>query len=175
MNNMPNFDDEFRFLDYFSGLVDGEGCFTITKHGNKGKFHVRFSIRLRADDIEILNICKNIMRIGNIYMSKAEKNNLSNNPFADYIISDVAECMKLIDVLDVHSLRAKKKLDYLIWRDAVMYRAKNMGRQGVAHSQGYIIKMESYREQLSKVKKYDSSVLIELSNLRDDSRQSSLF
>ena len=173
---MCNFDEDFRFLDYFSGLIDGEGCFIITKHESRGKFNIRFSIRLRADDAQILEICRDITKIGKIYYTKGslDSKSLSHNPFVDYIIADVNECMKLIRILDEHTLRAKKKLDYLIWRDAVMFYKNNIGKQGVGHDCTYISKMDSYKSQLSNIKKYNgTSMIVHKDDL--DKRQSALF
>ena len=42
------------------------------------------------------------------------------NPVISYRIHAIAECCKLVDILDAHPLRAKKATDYAIWSRAVM-------------------------------------------------------
>src|SRR3989338_3798866 len=56
--------------NYIVGLVDGEGSFNLrlnTSQRRRAKVEMRFSLKLRAEDKEILDELKNYFGCGNVY------------------------------------------------------------------------------------------------------------
>ena len=109
-----------NFGNYIAGLIDGEGCFAINKHTQHkhlaAMYYPRFTIHLRADDTPILLQIQKFLSVGKIYFH----NNIERNPMVSYQIDNVKDLMKLIEVLDVCPLRAKKAREYAIWRTCVL-------------------------------------------------------
>jgi len=114
------YDDSFGH--WFSGLVDGEGCFHARAHvREKDGAHclvVYFTVKLRADDTPMLEIVRDTLGVGRIY-TYGEK--LSACPQSDYRISHRKDLRKvLIPHFDKYPLRSKKRNDYEIWRQIVL-------------------------------------------------------
>ena len=107
---------------WFSGLVDGEGCFHARAHyrkqDNAHMLVTYFSLRLRADDQPILEYIKKQLGVGAIYLH-SEK--LSKHLQADYRISHRRDLSgALIPLLDNYPLKSKKSRDYKTWRKIVL-------------------------------------------------------
>lgn len=108
--------------DYIAGFVDGEGCFYIhfrrtIRYERKNKpvyFHwdIGFTIVLRADDKDILQKIKNTLNCGRISISK--------NGQVRYEVSDMSDLTnKIAPFFENHLLRAKKKFDFILWKEAL--------------------------------------------------------
>jgi hypothetical protein len=125
-NQQPNLELEMdtNFGNYMAGLIDGEGCFGINEQRQhkhlKPMYYPRFNIHLRADDLPILLQVKDFLGVGKIYFH----NNIERNPMVSYQIDNVKDLMKLVEVLDVCPLRAKKAREYQIWRACVLLKQK---------------------------------------------------
>lgn len=114
------YDDEFE--PWFSGLVDGEGCFHARPHIRKRDgahcLVVYFSIKLRADDTPMLEMIRETLGVGRIY-TYGEK--LSAYPQSDYRVSHREDLRSvIIPHFDVYPLRSKKRRDYHLWRQIVL-------------------------------------------------------
>ena len=74
------------FIEWFRGLVDGEGCFRIssTKINN---YSFRFSIGLHIDDKLVLEYIKNKLGFGSIRINKS---------MAEFAVSSQKDMYKLI-------------------------------------------------------------------------------
>jgi len=112
---------------WFSGFSDGESSFIIDYHFsdelfNKERFSPKFQIALRADDKEILNLMIYHLGFGKIYYKKCK---LPTNPQFVFYVSSINDCVKLIEVFDRFPLRSKKRMDYLVWREFVLYKFNN--------------------------------------------------
>jgi hypothetical protein len=57
-----------EFIEWFRGFADAEGSFGLTINSNRYSF--KFRIVLLSDDIEVLYYIRNILGMGNIYISK---------------------------------------------------------------------------------------------------------
>ena len=116
------------FGNYLAGLIDGEGSFGLHKHTQhkhlKPMYYPRFNIHLRADDMPILLQIQKFLGVGKLYFH----NNIDRNPMVSYQIDNVKDLLKLLEVLDVCQLRAKKAREYAIWRTCVLLKQKR-GRQ----------------------------------------------
>lgn len=112
--------------DYVAGLVDGEGHFGLIyykeiKKSRSGKdYHwegwrwcVPFVINLHAHDREILEQVRETLGCGKIYRAKGRS-------LAMYRVDEFKSMVdKVIPFFEKHPLRAKKKLDFELWKKAV--------------------------------------------------------
>jgi len=66
--------------DYVTGLVDGEGSFNVRINPNKkrrAKVELRFSLKLRHQDKEILEALRAFFGCGNVYIQRDKRANHS--------------------------------------------------------------------------------------------------
>ena len=66
--------------NYIVGLVDGEGSFNVRINPNKNrraKVELKFSLKLRYQDKEILNELKEFFGCGNVYIQNDKRENHS--------------------------------------------------------------------------------------------------
>lgn len=100
---------------YLVGLVDGEGCFSITFNNHKDRItEVRliFEIELREDDKEILERVKNTLECGNIYYLGYERYK-KWRPHYKYKVSNIKDItQKIIPFFQKYPLQAKKKYSF---------------------------------------------------------------
>ena len=99
---------------YLVGLVDGEGCFSITINKHRAKEEVRliFEIELREDDKEILERVKTTLKCGNIYYL-AYKRYQKWRPHYKYKVSNFSDIStKIIPFFKKYPLQAKKKKSF---------------------------------------------------------------
>lgn len=109
--------------DYIAGFVDGEGCFTITisKHRTKKlrlDARLHFQIEVRDDDREILESIQETIGCGRIYTIDYSK--YGWKPHAELKVSAFGDFTeKLLPFFTKHPLRAKKRLSYQMFLQAV--------------------------------------------------------
>lgn len=130
----------FEFGHWFSGFVDGEGCFTIHKKGG-----CSFIIGLRSDDELVLRHIQNslggIGRIRYVFRSLGSE---GGNPQIRWEVNKKKECLWLTTVFDAYPLRSRKANDYAIWREAA-----------VLHAAGtHPALLDPYRVRLMDVRRY---------------------
>jgi hypothetical protein len=105
---------------WFAGLVDGEGCFVISRRRRTGSrrsnFGCEFIIQLRLDDLPVLLECQERLG-GKIRHVRNARGN--SHPIARWVIQKKADCRQLCDVLETYELKSKKRRDFLIWSRAV--------------------------------------------------------
>jgi len=99
------------YANWLSGLIDGEGCFTI-QHGP------RFALGVRYDDWAVLVSIYEALGIGSITINSSVTTNGSRAAVV-WIVSNAWDCGALIEVLDKYPLKSKKHSDYLVWKEAV--------------------------------------------------------
>ena len=65
--------------DYVVGLVDGEGSFNVRVNTNprRAKVELKFSVKLRHQDKEILDALKLFFGCGNVYIQRDKRKNHS--------------------------------------------------------------------------------------------------
>ena len=114
--------EEFGY--WFSGFVDGEGCFYMTVYARDKWPTCRFTINMRADDRSILEECQRQLGLGQIHDRKATG---KANPQACLRVQRKMEVYQLLGVFDRYPLRSRKKFDYQIWKEGVLA-WMNLGR-----------------------------------------------
>lgn len=105
--------EDAGFAYWLSGLIDGEGHFAIKAH-SRGTHAPAFTLKMRADEEGALRIIQRHLGIGSIGFEPREP-----NPMVKWTVQDKAGCQRLVDLLDKYPLRAKKRMDYATWREAV--------------------------------------------------------
>lgn len=119
---MPDVDPAFGH--WFSGFVDGEGCFGIY-FSTSGRVFL-FKIALRADDINILREIHRHLGIGRV---QVRHNRSDDNPVGSFIIQSIPEhCGVLIPLLRQYPLRSKKREDFEIFAAATEARMRNINQ-----------------------------------------------
>ena len=104
-----------KFGHWIAGMIDGDGCFQMTK--NSSHYSCSFNLMQRNDNSAILQEIIKETKIGYPqYLPKYK----TSNPLFGWCIGSKNECLSLIHILDQYPLRAKKLQDYLIWKEAVL-------------------------------------------------------
>ncbi len=107
---------------YIVGLTDGEGCFyvNLTERDKikNPKAHIRakshFYIKLREDDLLVLEKVKRYLGFGFIYYQKEKRKN--HSACFRFEVNSNADKLKLIDFFKKHPLQSpKKKRDFEIF------------------------------------------------------------
>lgn len=140
--------------NYIAGFIDGEGCFTITisKHSTKKlglDARIHFQIELRSDDVEILQSIQETLGCGKIYHLSYER--YGWHPHAEFKVSSFPDIVnKLIPFLTRYPLRAKKRLSYQYFLQAVeiFKQKRHLTLEGI----------EELKEIRSKMNQFKSSV-----------------
>src|SRR3989344_5234756 len=104
---------------YISGLVDGEGCFSITFNKKKDikrpEVRLIFEIELREDDLEILQRIRDRLKCGNIYHLKYERY-AKWRPHYKYKVSNLRDItQKIIPFFEKYPLQARKKYNFAVF------------------------------------------------------------
>lgn len=100
--------------DYIAGLTDGEGCFYINLYRFKKyptanpQTRIHFYIKLRQDDLPILQSVKNTLGFGHINYQRETRSN--HSPCYRYEVSDRQELRQLMQLFDHHPLISPKKM-----------------------------------------------------------------
>ena len=101
--------------NYIVGLTDGEGCFyvNLTERDKvkNPKAHIRarshFYIKLRADDLVVLEKVKKYLGFGFIYFQKEKRKN--HSACYRFEVNSNAEKLKLIEFFNRYPLHSPKK------------------------------------------------------------------
>ncbi len=108
------------FGAWLSGFAAGESTFSVeaTRRATGGwRFGCRFLIGLRDDDLPILQEIQRFWGCGRIKHVKA---NRGSKPVAHYIVESMRDNVStVVPHFIVHPLRAKKAVDFGIYREAV--------------------------------------------------------
>jgi hypothetical protein len=117
--------DKHEFYIWLSGLIDGEGHFGLYhSRGSVRRPHsttlFEFRLKLRDDDERIIRHIHRELGFGNVYRIKASSSVRNARPLMSFQIDSVHPAAALVDILDGHPLRTKKRADYEVWREAVI-------------------------------------------------------
>jgi len=175
----PTSIDRDSFGNYLSGFTDGEGCFQLVWKTNTPM--IRFTIGLRADDLQILKLIQSFWGCGGILFHKpTEKSRLKWKvnacPACQFYIRTTPELVNIvIPHFEKYPLRAKKARDFLIWKRGVslawsVYNRKTIPRTRIYKGQvrGIYRRWESHEvaefrslsDTLRNQRKYDTATLV---------------
>lgn len=109
-------DEDVKLWAWLAGLIDGEGCFTISleKRPPSG-YHTRMAVSLRADDWRALMHARDGSGLGRVrYVAST-----SQAPMFTWQVTRIDECLQLIAGLEaVGGLHGKKARDFALWAEA---------------------------------------------------------
>lgn len=97
-----------QFFEWFRGLVDGEGSFSIIPNNNY--FSFRFSIYMHKDDAPMLEVVALRLKVGYI--------NIGNH-FISYYVTSKDDIISILRIFDRFPLNTSKNLNYLMWKKRV--------------------------------------------------------
>lgn len=106
--------------NYVVGLVDGEGSFNVRINPNKNrraKVEVKFSLKLRYQDKEILDSLKKFFGCGNVYIQRDRRKN--HTLCYRYEVQNKNEIIeKIIPFFDLNPpLSESRKRDYILFKE----------------------------------------------------------
>lgn len=137
---------------YIIGLVDGEGCFSITFNNHKDnrliEIRLLFEIELREDDKDILERIKRTLDCGNIYYLSYERFP-KWRPHYKYKVSNLKDISsKIIPFFKKYQLQAKKKHDFEAFCKVakLMIKKKHLTKKGIEDIR--LIKQDLIRDSL---------------------------
>lgn len=134
-----------KFLEWFVGFTDAEGCFIINPFLKKNQLSISsfvfmFKITLHKDDEKILRIIKDRLRIGGVRIYKDE---------CIFTVTKEKDIAILISIFDKFNLNTSKYLDYLDFKEAFFFyfnREPNLNPDSLKDSiLGFKNKMNSNR------------------------------
>ena len=108
--------EDVAFGYYIAGLIDGEGCFRVHRH-KRGSHTCNFSIHMRRDDRAILDKACREIGIGTVNACDASSD--GTRPMVRWAVQNKGDCNRLVGFLRRFPLRAKKRLDFEAWAEAV--------------------------------------------------------
>jgi hypothetical protein len=114
---MIEINDEFGY--WFSGYVDGEGCFTAGKQKGARKDRMavtRFYISCRKDDRGVLEHIQRNLGIGVIRDRVTSSKGLTRKPWCSYEVTARKDIISvLIPLFNRYLLHSKKKIEFEVW------------------------------------------------------------
>jgi hypothetical protein len=172
--------DQFKSLDdgfghWFAGFVDGEGCFQILGKNGRGfvGYGCTFVISCRRDDIGTLQEIQRRTGLGVVRLiraTKSRKKSLNAKPECKWQVFRKAECAELVRIFDAYPLRAKKRRDYVIWREAVIEHNR-VHRQSGRHGISDWSRMEELYYAIRETRRYVEPTLSGLTETSVESRE----
>jgi LAGLIDADG endonuclease len=132
----PEVPDDFGH--WLAGFIDGEGCFYIDFRVRNGwpRYSCSFHLVLRDDDAAILSEIQGRLGVGNLKRARP-RGFPGSRPQLRLNVTSLAGCQRIIQILDVFPLRAKKARDYAIWREAVFAWARKGGQDASRRRRGH--------------------------------------
>ena len=111
------------WLHWFSGFVDGEGCFLLHVFARQRYLpQPRFMLSLRIDDAPILEEISKTLAVGKVFYPRHRHVNpqgYKSNLRADYHVYTKDGTQLLVDIFSRYPLRTKKQHDLIPWSEAV--------------------------------------------------------
>jgi hypothetical protein len=159
--SVPDLDRDLG--NWLAGFTAGEGCFAIVKryaergvvrHGQSYRPHFRLTVR----DDELPTLVELRDRLGGTLRRKPAhrypSQGYESKPAAEWTVDRKRDLARLVRVFDAHPLRAKKRRDYAIWREAVRLHAQlYRGKRG-AGQQHVQARLHVLYHQLRAVRAY---------------------
>jgi hypothetical protein len=156
---------------YFTGLVDGEGCFRMSPANPRlsQSWQVHFCITMRADELPHLSAIARRVGCGRIYLKKPPIRLSPGAPKTKATVSwntsRIADHSNiLLPHFERYPLQFKKARDFAIWKQAIPVINESICRskKGLRRGERRMSRTEwdyiaSLYEQLKRVREFDSS------------------
>ena len=146
-----------NFCTWFCGFTDGEGCFHINK--NKTGFSPEFRLSLRIDDVGILNEIQKRFNFGKVYLKKRKFREKYPNQKDNmvYCVWKIKDCFELINNIELGGgLKSKKKRDYEVWKEFIMFKMKNRFKVMLKERTQY---EHNKCEELKSIRKFNNNLI----------------
>ena len=117
---------------WFSGFVDGEGYFQISKSPNCG---LALTVTLREDDKEIIDEIHNNL-LGHIYYLSYKRDRVKGKSSCNQWAWKIRKISHIINIIipifELYPLRTKKRISYDIWKEAawLLYNKNHLTETG---------------------------------------------
>lgn len=136
-----------NFAAWLTGFTDGEGCFLLYEKTSKQRANAHFVLALKADDILTMRHIKAFLKCGHlgIYPYSGHR----QGKMARYAATKIPDLLKnIISHFDKYPLMTKKKRDYQIWKEGVLFLANRP-----IHSQWTKKQKQEFNSLAQKLKK----------------------
>jgi hypothetical protein len=156
---------------WLAGFCDGEACFRIAGpspsniSANSRSFSVGLQIRLRDDDVAILELVKNIWDITSpVHLYSHAKRRAAGEKTGDEALLDIRNVTdlwcKIIPTFEQYPLRSKKHQDFLLFRRAVDVLAQKwmMGRKNRPYTPDERSELGALFLALKAIKQYNATL-----------------
>jgi hypothetical protein len=100
---------------FLAGLIDAEGSFVISANNGRQNWRCALKLAMRDDDAPVLLALQRSTGLGRLTRVRARGN---SKPQAAWNIVSRAECGRLIEILERHPLRSRKRFEFDVWRRA---------------------------------------------------------
>lgn len=97
--------------EWLAGFLDAEGSFNIHPQRKGRGYYCRVAIRLRDDDGAVLAYLQKTTGLGTLVFEPGRR-------ALTWVVGNKMDCLRLVSILAVHPLRAKKRRDSLLWAEA---------------------------------------------------------
>ena len=131
-----------QFIEWFVGFIDAEGCFKFKPRYRNDRiisFQFEFEIHLHIDDLNLLDLIKKTLKMGNVYAN-------NNRNSCSFVIGSEKELRELIKLFDGFPLNGIKILDFIDFKEAFLL---YFNRRGTV-SEDLIKKLLKLKEGLNK-------------------------
>lgn len=106
--------------NYVSGLVDGEGWFTIGVNQpseERESYSPMFGVSLRADDAPIVRWLRSYFDRGQVHIIHRKSAPAHHGPMAAFTVGSIYDmASSVVPHFEKYPLRAKKKTNYILWK-----------------------------------------------------------
>lgn len=150
--------DDFGY--WFSGFVDGEGCFNVSCINRKNFKNPQITTNfvIAQAEYSIMNEINNILQLG--WYEKYKKPKIYKSISREFpgcytyhlATRSLNDCLLLISIFDKYKLRTKKKRQYELWKEAVYIRQINN------HKQWLIENIERIKQIIQEIRKIKCDV-----------------
>ena len=141
---------------YLAGLVDGEGCFIVSKVAKRSACHISLHVSLRLDTASVLRELASVFG-GRLHVSEVKASvNPKHKPLLMWAITSKQDVLGLIAYFNEFEL-VVKAAQYQVWRDAALfYYRYSKGTGGGRNPEWLVEAMLSAKTELERLKKYDA-------------------
>lgn len=126
-----------KFLEFFRGFTDGEGCFMITNIKSY-LFQFSFVIKLHIDDLKILEYIKDELGVGNIYVAENH---------CRFKVSNLKDLLVIINIFKNHSLNTTKHLNFINFEKAYTLYVNSTNKDETLANKILILKSNMNKER----------------------------